>query len=250
MLAHDRTGSGPPLLLVHGIGMSRVAWRPVVPLLARDREVIAVDLPGHGESPPGPVTMRGVADAVADTAAGLGLEDWRVAGNSLGGGVALDLAASGRVRSACAVSPVGFAAGREPAYARGVLAATRFMARGLLPVIGPVASSRVLRTSLCAHVAARPWRLPAADAEVWTRDYATAVSFWALLRDVPDWHAAPPRCPTTVAWGDKDRLLIYSRQAPRARRRLPGARHVTLHGCGHVPMWDDPEQVAATILAA
>jgi pimeloyl-ACP methyl ester carboxylesterase len=56
--------------------------------------------------------------------------------------------------------------------------------------------------------------------------------------------------PTTVAWGERDRLLIYSRQAPRARRRLPGARHVTLAGCGHVPTWDDPEQVATVILEA
>jgi pimeloyl-ACP methyl ester carboxylesterase len=249
MLAHDRTGSGPPLLLVHGIGMSRAAWRPVVPLLTGEREVIAVDLPGHGASPPGPETVEGLADAVAATADALGLEDWHVAGNSLGGGVALALAAAGRVRTACAVSPIGFAAGREPAYSRGVLSATRFMARGLLPVIGPVAANPALRTALCAHVAARPWRLPREDAVVWTRDYATAASFWPLLRQAPGWHAEPARCPTTIAWGDRDRLLIYSRQAPRARRRLPDARHITLRGCGHVPTWDDPEAVAAAILA-
>jgi pimeloyl-ACP methyl ester carboxylesterase len=55
-------------------------------------------------------------------------------------------------------------------------------------------------------------------------------------------------CPVTVAWGAKDRLLIYSRQSARARRLLPDARHVTLHGCGHVPTWDDPEQVARVLL--
>jgi pimeloyl-ACP methyl ester carboxylesterase len=250
MLAHDRTGSGPPLMLVHGIGMSRAAWRPIVPLLARERDVIALDLPGHGESPRGPETVAGLADAVAGLAADLDLDGWHVAGNSLGGGVALALGAAGRVRSACAVSPIGFAAGREPAYARGVLVGTRFLARGLLPVIGPLAGNRAMRTALCAHVAARPWRLPAADAEAWTRDYATAPSFWPLLRDAPGWHAEPAPCPTTIAWGERDRLLIYSRQAPRARRRLPAARHVTLRGCGHVPMWDDPEQVAAAILEA
>ena len=60
----------------------------------------------------------------------------------------------------------------------------------------------------------------------------------------------PPSCPTTVAWGDRDRLLIFSRQAPRARRILPGARHVVLGGCGHVPTWDDPEQIARVLLEA
>jgi pimeloyl-ACP methyl ester carboxylesterase len=59
-----------------------------------------------------------------------------------------------------------------------------------------------------------------------------------------------PACPTTIAWAQRDRLLLAGRQAPRAARRLPQARHVTLRGCGHVPMWDDPEQVARAILDA
>jgi pimeloyl-ACP methyl ester carboxylesterase len=249
-LAHERIGSGPPLLLVHGLGMSRAVWRPIVPLLAREREVVAVDLPGFGESPPGPETVLGLADAVAAFAGELGLDGWHVAGNSLGGGIALALGASGRVRTACAVSPIGFAAGREVAYARGVLAATRGMARTLAPVVPVVARSRVLRAALSAHVAARPGRIPAADAVQWTREYASAASFWPLLRDAPGWKVLPPHCPTTVAWGDRDRLLIFSRQAPRARRVLPEARHVVLRRCGHVPTWDDPEQVARVILEA
>ena len=57
-------------------------------------------------------------------------------------------------------------------------------------------------------------------------------------------------CPVTVAWGEKDRLLLYSRQSARAQRLLPDARHVTLEGCGHVPTWDDPEQVARVLLEA
>ena len=59
-----------------------------------------------------------------------------------------------------------------------------------------------------------------------------------------------PSCPVTVAWGEKDRLLIYSRQSARAQRLLPDARHVVLAGCGHVPTWDDPEQVARVLLDA
>jgi pimeloyl-ACP methyl ester carboxylesterase len=112
------------------------------------------------------------------------------------------------------------------------------------------AANPLLRSGLCAHVAARPWRVPAADTALWTRVYADAPGFWPLLRTAPEWHVSAPACPTTIAWGERDRLLIFSRQAPRARRMLPAARHVTLEGCGHLPTWDDPEQVARVLLEA
>ncbi len=249
-LAYDRHGSGPPLLLVHGIGMCKEVWRPVLPLLAREREVVAVDMPGFGASPRGPRTVEGLAEALADFTSGLGLERPAVAGNSLGGGVALAMGEMGAAGSVCALSPVGFVNQREGRYAQGVLVSTRFVAERLAPVADRVAGSAVLRTLLSAHVTARPWRIPPEDTAHWTRMYAQAPAFWDLLEALDEWIAPVPRCPTTIAWGDKDRLLIYSRQAPRARRALPEARHVVLRGCGHVPMWDDPEQVAAAILAA
>jgi pimeloyl-ACP methyl ester carboxylesterase len=250
VLAHDRTGSGPPLLLLHGLGSCKEMWRPVVPTLEREHDVIAVDLPGFGASAPGPTTVAALADAVAAFADELGLERPHVAGNSMGGGLALALGAMGRARTACAVSPIGFANPREAAYGRAMLATTRVLARGVAPIAPAVAGNAVLRALLSSHVAARPWRIPPDDTVLWTRLYAECPSFWPLLRDAPGWKAPAPDCPTTVAWGDRDRLLIYSRQAPRARRELPAARHVTLHGCGHVPTWDDPEQVARVIREA
>lgn len=249
-LSHFRTGSGPPLLLIHALGMGKVVWRPVVPLLAREREVIAIDLPGFGASPHGPRTVEGLAHAVAAFAAGCGLERPHVAGNSLGGGVALAMGAAGAARSVCAVSPVGFAADREGTYARAMLATTRVLARALAPVAEPLSRSAVLRTALSAHACSRPWRIPPEDMVEWTRNYAGAVAFWELLGALDGWRAPVPPCPTTVAWGERDRLLIASRQAPRARRALPAAHHVTLRGCGHVPTWDDPDQVAHALLAA
>jgi pimeloyl-ACP methyl ester carboxylesterase len=249
-LAFDRAGSGPPLLLLHGLGSCKEMWRPVVPLLAAEREVVAVDLPGFGASPAGARTVEAMAGEVAAFADALGLDGWHVAGNSMGGGLALALGAMGRARSACAVSPIGFANEREAVYARGVLAATRFMAVGVAPIAPVIARNPFLKTTLCAHVAARPWRIPPDDTVLWTRTYAEAPAFWDLLRDAPGWTVVPPSCPTTIAWGERDRLLIFSRQAPRARRVLPGARHVTLTGCGHVPTWDDPEQVARVLLEA
>jgi len=249
-LSHFRTGSGPPLLLLHGLGMGKVVWRPVLPALAREREVIALDLPGFGASPHGPRTIEGLAHAVAAFAAGLGLERPHVAGNSLGGAIALTMGAAGTVRSVCALSPVGFAAGREGTYGRAVLAGTRVMARALRPAASTLCRSAVLRTALSSHACSRPWRVPPEDMTEWTHNYAGAVAFWELLDAVDGWRAPLLSCPTTVAWGDRDRLLIASRQAPRARRVLPEARHVTLRGCGHVPMWDDPEQVAHAIVDA
>jgi pimeloyl-ACP methyl ester carboxylesterase len=243
-LAHDRTGEGPPLVLLHGLGMSREVWRPVVPLLAREREVIAIDMPGFGQSPPGPRTVAGLADAVAAFVASLGIERPHVAGNSLGGGVALTLGATGRARTVCALSPVGFDAGREGTYQRAVLTVTRLLA----PAAPLLAGTRGARTLSCAHVAARPWRIPREDALQWGRATSGSSSYWALLR--ADWAVEPPACPATIAWGERDRLLIFSRQAPRARQRLPAARHVVLPGCGHVPMWDDPALVANVLLEA
>jgi pimeloyl-ACP methyl ester carboxylesterase len=79
---------------------------------------------------------------------------------------------------------------------------------------------------------------------------ATGPGFLPTLPEVTRWRPVEPVCPTTIAWGEHDRLLIAARQAPRAARLLPRARHVTLRGCGHVPMYDDPEQVARVLLDA
>ena len=249
-LAHERLGSGPPLLLVHGLGSCKEMWRPLLPRLAREHEVVAVDMPGFGASPPGPRTVEGLADALARFVSELGLERPHVAGNSLGGGVALVMGAKGAASSVCAVSPVGFIAPREGIYGRAMLAGTRGLAIALAPVAQTLARSAVLRTLISSHAAARPWRIPPEDTAHWTRMYASAPAFWDLLEALDGWRAPVPACPTTVAWGERDRLLIFSRQAPRARRLLPSARHVVLRGCGHVPTWDDPEQVASVVLSA
>ena len=213
-LSHFRTGSGPPLLLLHPLGMANIVWRPVVPLLAREREVIALDLPGFGASPQGPHTVEGLAHCVAAFAAGLGLERPHVAGNSLGGAVALAMGEAGTVGSVCALSPVGFASDREGTYARAVLAATRGISRVLLPVAATLARSAVMRTLLSSHAVARPWRIPPEDLVEWGRNYAKAAAFWDLLD-------APRRLPRADAdLPDHDRL---GRPRPPADLLAPGA---------------------------
>ena len=99
MLVHDRRGAGPALVLIHGIGARRGAWDPVVERLAGERETIAIDLPGFGESPPlpldGDLSIDRYVDAVERFLAGAGLDRPHVAGNSMGGGIALELARRG-----------------------------------------------------------------------------------------------------------------------------------------------------------
>ncbi len=85
------------------------------------------------------------------------------------------------------------------------------------------------------------------------RAVADATAFEATKRHGLNWRcpqADPLPCPVTVAWAEHDRLLLRGPQAPRARRRLPSARHLVLHDCGHLPSWDDPAQTAAVIREA
>ncbi|MGH9003276.1 MAG: alpha/beta fold hydrolase, partial [Acidimicrobiia bacterium] len=111
-LAYDRTGAGEPLVLLHGLGHHRQGWKAVVPLLAAERDVITVDLPGHGDSPALPPSASGeirfLADAVEKFLRDLGLERPHVAGNSLGGLLALELGARGYARTVTALSPASF----------------------------------------------------------------------------------------------------------------------------------------------
>ncbi len=126
-VAYARVGEGEPLLLLHGIGHHRQAWDPVVGILAAERDVIAVDLPGFGVSPALPdglphdlPTMNSVLGAFC---AAMGLDRPHVAGNSLGGLLALELGRQGLVRSVTALSPAGFWSEAERCYAFGVLRA-------------------------------------------------------------------------------------------------------------------------------
>jgi pimeloyl-ACP methyl ester carboxylesterase len=252
VLNHRRSGSGAPLLLLHGIGLDVNCWEPVRPLLERERDVIAADLPGFGGSPMLETTpdVPALATAVEQLIADLGLERPHVAGNSLGGAVSLELGARGAARSVCALSPAGFATRREAVYSEGTLRGVYAMARALEPIAHAAYGGPARRTALMSLIVSRPWRMSTQQAAAMNHATATATGFMPTLPEVHRWTPVAPTCPATIAWGDKDRLLIYSRQAPRAARLLPTVRHVTLHGCGHVPMTDDRELVAATILAA
>ncbi|MCZ1004783.1 alpha/beta fold hydrolase [Streptomyces mirabilis] len=162
-MSYARVGTGEPLLLLHGIGHHRQAWDPVVHILAAEREVIAVDLPGFGESPALPDGLRHDLGTVVPTLGGLcealEIERPHVAGNSLGGLLALELGREKLVRSVTAISPAGFWSPVERRYAFGVLLAMRQGARRLpLPVIERLSRSAAGRAALTSTIYARPGR--------------------------------------------------------------------------------------------
>src|ERR1700754_142475 len=124
-LNHRRTGSGDPLVLMHGIGSRWQMWEPVIGPLAEHHDVIAVDLPGFGASPmPPPGTPPGIDSQIAlvsEFLAQLGVERPHVAGNSMGGLLALEMAGRGLARSATALSPAGFASRSQMTYGKVAL---------------------------------------------------------------------------------------------------------------------------------
>lgn len=250
MIASHRTGTGEPLVLLHGIGHRWQAWQPVLDRLAAHHDVLAIDLPGFGASalPDGPVTMPETVARLRAFLTGLGVERPHVAGNSLGGAIALELAAAGLVASVTALSPAGFATGWELRWALGTLRAHRFTARVPDPVLHRVVHSPRLRALAFGMIVARPGLLDAGAALADARALRDCPGFPIVARAARGYRfAGAPDVPVTVAWGVKDRIL-FPRQARRARRALPGARHVALPGCGHVPMSDAPELVARLIL--
>ena len=253
-LRHYRSGHGDPLVLIHGIGSRWQMWEPVIDRLVAERDVIALDLPGFGASPmPPPGTPPGagsLASLVAAFLGELGVARPHVAGNSLGGLIALELARRGEVRSATAISPAGFASRPEMAGARSSLWLSVRAARRLASRADTVLATRPGRGLALGLFVAHPTRLPARDAAASVRALAGAPWFDATLPTIRAREFEGGEMitvPVTVAWGDRDRLLL-PRQGRRAARAIPAARMVTLRGCGHVATYDDPAQVAAVLL--
>ena len=253
-LAYDRVGSGPPLVLLHGVGHRRQAWNAVVPLLRNRRELIMVDLPGHGESPPfrpgGREPVQAMAEDVIAFLAELGLDRPHLAGNSLGGALALIAASEGHAATVTGLSPAGFWVNRRQfGYAKATFKVMEVTGAGIRSSAPRLARSTAGRALLFAAVVSRPSRLSAEQALGDTRAFMAARPTVDTILAHPLWFTAaiPEPVPVTIAWGTKDRLLLPS-QAKVAERHLPQARFRSLPGCGHVPMTDDPALVAEVLL--
>jgi pimeloyl-ACP methyl ester carboxylesterase len=248
-IAYERLGSGEPLVLIHGLGATRLVWKPQLEALASEREVVALDLPGFGDSAvlpdDRPPTAAAMGVAISDFLAELGIERPHVAGNSLGGWVALEMAKSGRAASACLLSPAGL--WQNPLGPQTV--STRRLAKLGRPVVMLLARDERTRARMLRTVVARPENVPAEDALQMIRDWIDAPGYAASNEEMRRHVFEDPeqvRVPVTIAWGDHDRLV----SAPSRHRRPPGTRLIVLEGCGHTPNWDDPDKVAHVLLEA
>lgn len=252
-MSHSRVGAGRPLLLLHGLGGSRATWGGIVPALAAERQVVAVDLPGHGRTPPlpGGATMDALADAVAAWMAAQGLAGVDVAGSSMGARLALELARRGVAGATVALAPGGFWRGWERGFFFATVAASVRLVRLLQPQLPKLVASPTSRALLFAQLSGRPSRVPPDLALAELRSFAASPSFDELLRRLAfgpaQAGAAHTPGPVTLVWGTRDAVTL-PRQAGRATERFPGARLHWLRGCGHYLHWDAPAETARLIL--
>ncbi|WP_326567227.1 alpha/beta fold hydrolase [Amycolatopsis rhabdoformis] len=253
-VVYTRAGSGAPLVLIHGVGHRRQAWDPVLPLITPHRDVIAVDLPGFGESPhrEGAYGVAPALELFAKLFLDLGLERPHVAGNSLGGLLSLELAKAGLVRSATALSPAGLWTPLQQHYALTVLRTLRTLARHTPErSIRRLATTGAGRTALTGMIYGKPERLAAQVIVDDVRALAGSEGFAPTLAQARGGFrfTGPVRAdvPVTIAWAEHDRVLARPKAAALAAV-APHARLLTLPGCGHVPMGDAPGVVARVLL--
>jgi pimeloyl-ACP methyl ester carboxylesterase len=251
-LDHHRGGAGEPLVLIHGVGHTWRGWKPMLPPLERSFDVLAVDLPGFGKSPPLPAgtecTPEALADAVEAAMDETGFERAHLVGNSLGGWIALELARRGRATRVVAISPAGLQHKRERGWGRNVLLGMRWGARNA-PAPERLLRSRLGCTLFAGPAVARPWRLDPGDFPEVLRLFADAPGFDTTL---PHTFDGQPKglneidVPVTILWGTRD-LILLPRQARRFERLIPNAELRYLKGLGHTPMSDDPELLAELV---
>jgi pimeloyl-ACP methyl ester carboxylesterase len=248
-----RTGHGPPLVLIHGLGHRWQAWEPVIDQLSAVHDVLALDVPGFGASPvpPGgmPADMAAMTAVVSDVIASAGIDRPHVAGNSFGGSIALELAAAGLAASATAFAPAGFSTSVQRRKTLAILWTLRGATFLPEPVIRLLLRSPSMRALCFGLLVTHPRRLSAEQAIGDALAMRRGRGFRGGARATRGYRfTGQPTVPVTIAWGKHDRILP-PRQAADARARLPRAHHVWLPSCGHVPMHDDPHLVASTILA-
>ena len=256
MLNFIREGAGPPLLLIHGLGGSCRSWSTILPALAEKREIIALDLPGHGETPAATDsgTFIGLANSVETFLNAQGLEGVDIVGSSVGARIVLEMARRRKVGATIALDPGGFWQGWERTYFRYTLAASIRLVRSLGSALPVLSRSAVTRSMLLAQLSARPWKLDGDVVATELKSFAATKTFDALVRDLAKapqqaGPAADTSQPLVIGWGRQDRLCL-PRQAARAIKAFPSAKLHWFETCGHFPMWDQPEETVQLILDA
>lgn len=243
-----------PLVLIHGLGSASTVFKPIIPALLQDFRVITVDLPGHGESPfvKGlSMDPKSLGSAIFDTVkSNYGIERFHCAGNSLGGWIALEMAASqpDRILSVVGLAPAGL--WLEPATSRSPSEASSYLlAKAFNPFIKPALRIKFLRKIGFETVSPRWQELS------YETCYEASFAMTHCKGYFPAWDGMlnrrfdakiPQRVPVTILFGDTDNTLPFN--GSQERSLTPShATWLTLDSCGHAPMWDHPEAVVRII---
>ena len=246
-------GSGPPLVLVHGLGSSHRVWATIRAQLAEHFTTYAIDMTGHGQStmPAGTtlLTPQDLAAAVEQWMDSLAIPQAHLVGNSLGGWVILELAAQHRALSVTALCPAGI---WKPISKRSLtIDQGRLLTRLAKPLLPLLMANERIRTFGYRNIVSRPEILATKTALEAAQDNADSIGYHAAHQgllggrfdradDIPD------DVPITIAFGDEDRVVPEANG--RERALVPLRTHwVILDRCGHAPMWDVPDTSVALI---
>lgn len=253
---HSRRGQGRPLLLVHGLGSSWRTWEPVLGGLEARREVIAVDLPGFGHTPPlpGEVSIAALADALTHFLRRHDLLGIDAVGTSMGARLVLELVRRGGVLGGVvSLDPGGFWQGWEKNYFYTTVGASIRLIRALQPQMPALTGSPLSRSVLFAQFSSHPWTLSPELSLAEMRSFAASPSTDELLRNLvlgEEQQGAPLGSvtrPLVIGWGRWDRVCL-PQQAARAQDAFPDARVHWFEHSGHFPHWDMPAETLRLIL--
>ncbi len=249
-------GTGRKLLLIHGLGGSWRSWSTILDALSRNRTVIAVDLPGHGETTTehDSGTFDGLVGSVQRYIVDNGLTGVDAVGSSMGARIVLELARRGVVGNVVALDPGGFWRGWERTFFRTTIGASGRLLRAIRPALPMLSRNVASRTALLAQLSAHPWALDPQIVATELKGLSLTPTFDALVNSLatgPEQTgpAADGTGRIVIGWGRHDHLCL-SRQAARAMAAFPSAKLHWFESSGHFPMWDMPEETVDVILDA
>jgi pimeloyl-ACP methyl ester carboxylesterase len=256
----DLASERPVLLFVHGVAGSSTTWSSVLPALASRYTVIAPDLPGHGESdkPRVDYSLGAHANVVRDLMIALGVERATIVGQSLGGGVAMQLAYQHPQR--CERLVLVSSGGLGPEVSWMLRALTLPGAEYLMPVLFP-SFARVAGSAVGRRLARLGFRAPRLEQEwhayVSLTEPDKRQSFIRTLRAVVDPRGQAvsahdrlylaSRLPTLIVWGGRDRIIPVG-HASAAHEAIPGSRLVIFERSGHFPHTEEPEHFVEVLV--
>lgn len=257
VLTYRRAGRGPVLLLVHGIGDSSACWSPLMEALSDRFDLIAPDLPGHGDSgkPRGDYSIGSLASVLRDLLLLLDVPTATLVGHSLGGGVVMQLAY--QYPTVCERMALVSSGGLGPEVSPLLRLLTLPMATSVLGVACHAATAPVVDTleNFIERMGRRP---PAVLRDAWRahrqlRRAESRRAFVDTLRTVVDRHGQridarerlylAAELPTLIVWGARDRIVPVQ-HAYDAKSRIPHAELAVLEHAGHSIPWDEPHELA------